>query len=582
MNLACPSRTQRVVFVTWLVALAVPPGCEGEGAPPQVSSPSPQPSSSSLKSPSGASQVVEPDASSSPPAQPSGVVAEGEEADSLSAPSSPAQEPLCERWVERVIEEPAAADALFPNGIASAAVRPTRATIWARTRKPARVRVVASAGRDCPRLVTPWVSTLDKASHVAHVPLEGLPSGAWVRYQVEVEGGPGLSSPGWLRTPAASVGEDRPLRMAFAADVAGFASEVINVQHLINAKPEVYFSLGDWPYVDLVGARPRREVEFRRHYEQSRSGRRMEVLMRMMPVHAIWDDHEMINDWDARYGEWNREAVVAGKAVWKQWWPVADAPEGEIYRKHTWGPNIDVFWLDTRGHRMANGSNAEDKTMLGLEQRRWFLDGLASSEAAFKLVITSVPLDHAITFRDSWDGFAREREILMRFIDERGIGGVVFLAGDQHFYASHHFNNGAREWQGGPLAMRPFKPFPTDDFQVLVQGTGRNFGVIDYSPDQGQGPSLTFQVWSESQGFVYEEVLRGGRGRIEVSPPTENWRWRLDGPHRFQGQGPARLNAAPPGEYTVIWKAPPGVEEAPPPSKVVLEVNGERRVTLRR
>lgn len=408
-----------------------------------------------------------------------------------------------------------------------------------------------SAGPDCPEIKTPFVATERAQDRIVHIPVSGLTPGTLHRFLVEIEGH-GLSSPAWFST--APVG-DKAALLAFSADVSGFASEVPLLDDLVAAKPEIYLSLGDWPYADLFKD-PTEEVDFLQHYNASRQGDRVTRMTRSMPIHAVWDDHEIINDWDARYNKWNPDSLKVGTDIWRRWWPVAGAPPGEIYRKYKWGDGLEVFHLDTRLHRDSNAAPFEGKSMLGRPQRDWLLDGLAASTARFKLVITSVPLDFGKTFKDSWVGFVQERAMMLDHLRDKRITGVVFLTADQHWYASHHLHGGARQWQVGPLAYKTFKPIENPRPEVIVQGVGHNFGLLRYTP--GPSATLTFEVHLTGKGAVYTETLREGAGLIRVKASSPAQRWRIEGAHRFVGQGPAELPMAPPGAYTITWSAPSG------------------------
>jgi phosphodiesterase/alkaline phosphatase D-like protein len=73
------------------------------------------------------------------------------------------------------------------------------------------------------------------------------------------------------------------------------------------------------------------------------------------------------------------------------------------------------------------------RTMLGGVQKELFKNALVSSQAKFKFVISSVPIQafYLLPF-DRWEGFAAEREEILDFIREHSIENVIFLAADTH------------------------------------------------------------------------------------------------------------------------------------------------------
>ena len=67
----------------------------------------------------------------------------------------------------------------------------------------------------------------------------------------------------------------------------------------------------------------------------------------------------------------------------------------------------------------------------------WLKDGLRRSDAKFKLLMNSVPISDFPGFfdvapEDRWEGYPAQREEILRFIDDEGIGGVLWVAGDFH------------------------------------------------------------------------------------------------------------------------------------------------------
>jgi alkaline phosphatase D len=109
---------------------------------------------------------------------------------------------------------------------------------------------------------------------------------------------------------------------------------------------------------------------------------------------------------------------------------------------------VHVFVLDTRQYRSPRADpDGPAKSMLGVAQRAWLLDGLATSDATWKLVVTTVPLGMSTggAHSDSWSsvnllGFARgtpsgyvdERNVILQFLRDARIRNVVFVTGDVH------------------------------------------------------------------------------------------------------------------------------------------------------
>jgi len=459
-------------------------------------------------------------------------------------------------------------DLPFPMGIASGGVRSTSAVVWTQTRGRRSVRAHFSPGPSCPETVTPPHLSAGAAGHTVKIELRGLEPATVYRYRLEVVGAGRLSRPAFFVTAPV---EDRPFRLAFSADVSHKSSHFGLLSGLVEAGPDLYLSLGDWPYSDR---RPRAEnlFEFRSRHREARRHPDVRSLTRAVAIHAVWDDHEILNDWDGADTKAYPALVRDGVRAWREVFPVVGAARGEIYRSYRWGPQVEIFHLDCRSHRDANSAaDGVSKTMLGPRQLEWLLAGLRRSGAAFKLVVTSVPLAAGTTGLDQWTGFRGERDLLLRHIVDHRIGGVVFLTADQHWLSVHHLPEGPKEFQTGPLAQFLRRPEPAQPPWVLLQSPVLNFGLVDYAPSPT--PSLTFSAVGQ-QGVIYTERIAAGVGQIEVrSDPF--MLWRLKGAHVFSGLGPRLLPWATPGDYEIQWSSALPDAEAPRVQRSSLSDQGE-------
>ena len=65
----------------------------------------------------------------------------------------------------------------------------------------------------------------------------------------------------------------------------------------------------------------------------------------------------------------------------------------------------------------------------------WLKEGLKSSDAAFKIIMNSVPITAFPYFsgKDTWIGYPAQRDELLKFIDHYNIPGILWISGDLHF-----------------------------------------------------------------------------------------------------------------------------------------------------
>ena len=153
-------------------------------------------------------------------------------------------------------------------------------------------------------------------------------------------------------------------------------------------------------------------TDYRQRYATYRNDPDLQRIHQVMPMIAVWDDHESTNDsWKdgaqnhqpETEGEWSVRKAVA-KRVYREWMPVSDEP----YASYDVGDLATLFRLDTRlegrEEQFSLGDVLEGKTtpeaamqaltafrdgdysdperqLLGAAQEKWLGEGLAQSTA---------------------------------------------------------------------------------------------------------------------------------------------------------------------------------------------------------
>jgi alkaline phosphatase D len=337
----------------------------------------------------------------------------------------------------------------FPDGVAAGDVTDQTAIVWARTAGAAAVRVeigtdpqLRGAHRSAAARATP------EAGFAAKVDLRGLRSGQ--RYYYRAVAPAGQSEIGsFVTAPAATT--DAPLRLLWGADTMDLF-QPFRVFHPMRARgADLFLYLGDTIYADIGPLRALTLEDYRRRYRVNREDTALRAFLASTATWVTWDDHEVANNFDRTHPR-----LAVGRQAFVEAWPIRGDPArpARLYRSLRWGRTAEIFILDTRQYRTpADAHDGPEKTMLGAEQKRWLFDGLTRSDAAVKIIATSVVLRfHA---RDSWGGYGRERDEILRFIRDRRIGPVIFLAGDVHYAAWIRHPEGPYEGVAGPLAAPP-------------------------------------------------------------------------------------------------------------------------------
>jgi alkaline phosphatase D len=344
--------------------------------------------------------------------------------------------------------------------------------IWAARGRHATV-VIRSEGVEIDRV------SVDLVDGLGSVDISGLlPDRS---YEVTTLTSVGPLGPNRVRTAPAD-DDPRSFRFAVSADYdpAPFYEPSNMLDSLVDAEPELFVSLGDFPYTDN-GPVAKTVAEYRQRHIDLRVSPPARALIEAVGIRAIYDDHEFHNDWNPQFVAAEPERYAAAMQVWDEMFPVRGAV-GEIrYRSWRWGANAEMFMLDTRRFRSVNAAPDDvHKQMIGATQRAWLLDGLRRSTAPFKIVLTSVPLDFGL-LGDSWATFTTERALLLDALVD--LPGVLFITADQHYFAAHRHAHGVRELQTGPL-RRGIGPFGPDGPGVLFRYGGYNAGLFDVHPDR--------------------------------------------------------------------------------------------------
>ena len=238
--------------------------------------------------------------------------------------------------------------------------------------------------------------------------------------------------------------------------------------------------------------------EYRGQWKYNLMDEHLLALNAQVPTFFQWDDHEVINNWSAskdltaddRYSEKSIHVLAARAArAFHEMTPISYTPSepGRVYRKIAYGPMLDIFFLDMRSYRGANGANLESEinetsTYLGRDQIEWLQAELAASKATWKVIASDMPLGLVVRDGEKFEAVAnadggapkgRELEIadLLRFIRDAQVRNTVWLTSDVHYTAAHHYSPEKAQFQefepfwefvSGPLHAGAFGPNDLD------------------------------------------------------------------------------------------------------------------------
>jgi len=451
-----------------------------------------------------------------------------------------------------------------PYGIMSGDVTTDSAVIWGRADREARMIVEWSTRADFAdaiRVVGP--AALEDSDMTAKMILDGLPAGTEIHYRVlfqnladhTVESAPVAGS--FKTAPV----DRSPVRFVWSGDTVGQGWGINEswggmkiYEAMRQVQPNFFIHSGDYIYADgpikaevtladgstwtNVTIPEKTKVaetqdEFRGAYRYNLMDANVRAFNAEVPTFAQWDDHETLNNWypqevltDDRYTVKSVALLSArAKKAFVEYTPTRVAPTDErIYRTVSYGPMLDVFFIDMRTYRGPNSANMQDTmsdatAFLGADQVAWLERELKASSATWKVIASDMPIGLVVADGDTFenmanadDGAPKGRELemaeLLRFIKAADIDNVVWLTADVHYTAAHYYDpakaafkdfKGFWEFVSGPLNAGTFGPNAKDgtfgitvDYEKAPEGGMANlppsdglqfFGQVDIAAD---------------------------------------------------------------------------------------------------
>ncbi|WP_083707087.1 alkaline phosphatase D family protein [Intrasporangium flavum] len=304
-------------------------------------------------------------------------------------------------------------------------------------------------------------------AHSVHVEVGGLRPGReyWYRFRLGRHlspAGRAVTSPGALELPSA-------LTMAFVSCSNFPAGYFTAYDRLAQERPDLVLHLGDYQYEGAgngvgrahVGPETTTLVGYRQRYGQYKSDPDLQAAHAAAPWLAVWDDHEVDNNYAGDTPEkvaekptFLQRRTAAYRAYYENMplrrTSVPNGPNLDLYRRVRWGRLANFHMLDTRQFRsdQACGDGYKDcadaadpaRSLPGTEQEAWLLDGFRRSEARWDLLGQQVffgrrdndPTARTTVSMDAWDGYPASRQRVTQGWVDAGVRNPVVLTGDVH------------------------------------------------------------------------------------------------------------------------------------------------------
>jgi alkaline phosphatase D len=403
--------------------------------------------------------------------------------------------------------------------------------VWARADRPSQMMVEVSTTESFANVrALPPIAALPESDFTAKMLLENLPSGQDIFYRVKFRD---LSHTNILSEPVigrfrTAPSDRRDVSFVWGGDVVGQGwginhedGGMFTFATMRKHKPDFFLHSGDTIYADgplkpevtLADGKVWKNVttpekdkvaetlaEFRGAHKYNFLDEHLRAFNAEVPIIVQWDDHEVVNNWSASkqlpaaYKERDIGLLAARAArAFHEMYPTRESivEPGRVYCTINYGPLLDVFVLDERSYRGANGPNQQttygpESYFLGPDQLAWLKRALLNSRATWKVIASDMPLsiivyDDAANKKGSeavaqGDGPPRGRELeiadLLRFIKNSGVVNTVWLTADVHYTAAHYYNPDKAQFQefdpfwefiSGPLHAGSFGPNELDN-----------------------------------------------------------------------------------------------------------------------
>ena len=219
--------------------------------------------------------------------------------------------------------------------------------------------------------------------------------------------------------------------------------------------------------------------EFRGRWKYNMLDDNLRAFNASVPTFFQWDDHEVINNWSASKDLSSRRALQgrsrspllaarAGRAF-HEMTPIRYLPEepGRVYRKVSYGPLLDIFFLDLRCYRGPNGPALETEMTPQSRILGEDADALAQARACrFARDLESHRLRHADRHhrvgqcegqkrrrgdRQWRSGRAQGPRARIRrspaLHQDRRIANIVWLTADVHYTAANYYDPDKAQFQ---------------------------------------------------------------------------------------------------------------------------------------
>ena len=187
--------------------------------------------------------------------------------------------------------------------------------------------------------------------------------------------------------------------------------------------------------------------DYRTRYAQYRADTSLQKLHANFPMIPIWDDHEiamkqgkpdkkeLVEAWQKR----KDNSIIA----YHEWLPLRPDAFENIYRSFQFGDLVNLMMLDTRVCCRSKVTKTEASLMdttrhiIGNKQLYWIFDEVEKHQSAWNVFGNQILLAKKNRGWARWQGYPRDRDRLLQFIEKHEDKNFVVTTGNAH--NPHHY-----------------------------------------------------------------------------------------------------------------------------------------------
>jgi alkaline phosphatase D len=361
---------------------------------------------------------------------------------------------------------------------------------------------------------TPWEKVDPEADYTKQFTLSHLRPDS--RYDLLVEtqspsGESGQSLTGGFRTAHA---KKDPARVVFTVSTGQTfrhrdGPEGFDIYPaMLKLNPQFFVHTGDILYYDGLAKTP--ELAHW-HWQRTYSLKTNLDFHRKVSSYFIKDDHDtLVNDcWPTMNpSKMFKLTFEKGLEIFRQQVPMGKS----TYRTMRWGKDLQVWMVEGRDFRSANNApDGPSKTIWGKEQKAWFKETFAASDATFRILISPTPVvgpDRSSKHDNHANkDFAHEGNEIRDFLATQK--NVAVVCGDRHWqYHSIDPRTKVKEFSCGPASDQHAGGWSNKDYRKEIhQYLNVTGGFLSGAVERKNGkPTLTFRFHG-SQGKVLREFI---------------------------------------------------------------------------